>query len=119
MTIMIAEDNERTRDYIKGFLEESLENVPIFYECSNGSDAVRQYDEHRPQWILMDIMMEPGDGLSASREIMALNPDAKIIVVTNYDDSGYRKEAREIGVLGYVLKENLNEILPIMEEKGE
>ncbi len=58
--------------------------------------------------------MEPMDGLSGSRTILRAHPDAKIIILTNYDDPDYRQAAREAGTEAYVLKEHLGEIFTVL-----
>jgi DNA-binding NarL/FixJ family response regulator len=58
----------------------------------------------------MDIAMKDLDGISATRQIKAAYPDAKIIIVTGYDEAELRQAAREAGACGYVLKENLIEL---------
>lgn len=65
------------------------------------------FREERPDLVLMDIMMPDMDGLEASRRIRAEFPDARIVIVTYYDDQGLRDAALAAGVSGYVLKENL------------
>jgi DNA-binding NarL/FixJ family response regulator len=54
--------------------------------------------------------MEPMDGLDASRRITATHPEARIVMLTNYDGDLYRRTAEQAGVRGFVLKENLHEI---------
>jgi len=85
-------------------------------EAADGGEAIRLYDEVHPDWVLMDIKMEPVDGLAASRSILAAHPDAKIVILTNYDDPGYRKAAHDAGVRAYLLKENLGDITAIVLE---
>ena len=111
MTVMIVEDNPRMRDSIKALVLRHSTALSTIYECANGEQALEDYKRFHPDLVLMDIEMEPVDGLAASRSIKRLHPEARIVIVTNYDDSGYRKLAMEVGIEGYVLKENLTEIL--------
>lgn len=114
MKFLIAEDNSRMRDSIKRFLESRIPNHHTFYEAEEGGEAVLLYDRFTPDWVLMDIEMEPMDGLTASRAILACHPAAKIIVVTAFDDAGYRKAAREAGIVGFVSKDHLQDIPKIL-----
>jgi len=74
------------------------------------------YAENLPDWVLMDIQMEKMDGLTAARQIKAELADAKIVFVTNFDDTAFRESAREIGAVDYILKEDLLDILPIIRQ---
>jgi len=98
---------------IIGVLTGNLNNIDTIYECENGQQAIDLYDLHRPEWILLDIKMEPVDGLSVARIIKAKNTQAKIVFITNYDEESYREEAKKISVYAYVLKENLHELVQI------
>jgi two-component system response regulator DesR len=104
MNLLIVEDNEPMRRTIKSLLGDL---VAQFYECSDGCEALAAYAEHQPDWVLMDIEMEPVDGLTATKQIKAAYPNAKIIIVTNYDEPALRETAQAAGAFGYVLKENL------------
>jgi len=116
MIFLIAEDNRRMREYIKRFLSSRVPDHHTIYEAASGSEAIDLYERIRPDWVLMDIMMEPVDGLSAARIIMAAHPDARIIILTNYDDAAYRRAAEESQVRAFVLKEHLSEIPAILSE---
>jgi len=122
MTFLIADDNRRMRDAIKRFLLRALPNHHTFFEASDGSDAVEQYRLHLPDWVLMDIEMEPMDGFAAMRAIHAAYPDARIIIVTSFDDAQYRREASRQGARGYVMKSNMEEmktiLSPFCESRG-
>lgn len=85
-------------------------------ECSDGSEAVREFGQVRPDWVVMDIGMKEIDGISAVREICLAFPDAKVVMLTDYGDPFFRKEAREAGASGFVLKENLHEVLSIINQ---
>jgi two-component system response regulator DegU len=68
------------------------------------------YEKEAPDWVLMDVAMEPVNGLIATESITRLHPEAKIIIVTQFDDPEYREAAINAGASAYVLKENLLEI---------
>lgn len=86
------------------------------FECDDGSEASTIYAENHPDWVLMDIEMENVDGFSTAQQIKAEFADAKIVFVTNYDDAAFRESAREVGAIDYILKENLLDILPIIQQ---
>jgi DNA-binding NarL/FixJ family response regulator len=114
MTFLIAEDNIQMRQSIKRFLLKNVPNHHTFFEAADGGEAVQLYDRFSPDWVLMDIEMEPMDGLTASRTILATHPAARIIVVTSFDDAGYRKAAHEAGTLAFVSKDHLKDIPRIL-----
>ena len=111
MKIMLVDDNSEIRDIIKQLLMTS--NVE-FYECTNGTEAIDSYGKIFPDWVLMDIQMQGIDGLQAARAIKVTYPEAKILIVTNYNDSEFREEAKLVGTDGYILKENLVELRSVL-----
>lgn len=110
-TILIADDNPQMRRLIRAMVSDLAETI---YECADGAEAVLAYDDRRPDWVLMDIKMTDVDGLSATRQIRSRFPDAKIAIVTNYDDGDLRKAAIEAGASEYVVKERLLEVRRIL-----
>src|SRR5262245_51645798 len=104
MNILIVDDNASMRMMLRALIQSIAETI---YECSDGSIAAESYEKFRPDWVLMDIEMPVVDGLEATRRIMANHPDAKIVVVTNYDEKDLRTAAAEAGALGYVVKDDL------------
>ena len=111
MKLMIVEDNEPMRRLIRSFVARLAEQI---CECSDGAEAVAAYPVQRPDWVLMDVEMNPLDGLSATRQIKARFADARIIIVTQYNDTETRRAAFEAGAVDYVLKENLAALRRIM-----
>lgn len=116
MKVLLVEDSEPMRLTIKSFIEDLVER---FYECADGRDALGEFATHRPDWVLMDIKMSDVDGLAAARQLKATFPDARIVMVTSYDQQSFREEARLAGACGYVLKENLAQLVQILESDGE
>lgn len=72
--------------------------------ASDGREAVEVVIRERPDIVIMDVHMPVMDGLQASREILALWPEARIVINTGNDDQAVRTEATTIGIWGYVTK---------------
>src|SRR4029453_15300260 len=106
MSLMIVEDNEPMRRMIRSMVADLAERID---ECGDGAEAYARYADRRPDWVLMDIAMPGMDGIPATRQIMAAFPDARVLIVTNYDDAELRAAALAAGACGYVLKDNLLE----------
>jgi len=73
-------------------------------EANNGKAAVRLADQLRPDVILMDINMPELDGIQATSQIMQMEPEARIIVLTMYRQDHYVFDAIKAGARGYLLK---------------
>src|SRR5947207_2960704 len=82
MKLLIVEDNEKMRCLIKCLLSDVTEAI---YECTDGSEALNAYSEQRPDWVLMDIKMGKTDGIEATQQITAAFPDARVVIVTDYN----------------------------------
>ena len=119
MKILLVEDNVKMRSFLRKMIEREIVTVEEFYECEDGAQAVELYQKYCPDWVLMDIQLQTIDGLDATRQIFNFNPSAKVIIVTQFDDSEYREEARTIGVASYVLKDELISIPKMLKEKNE
>ena len=107
MVLLIVEDNAQMRRMIRSLVEDLAERC---YECGDGEGALAAYTEHRPDWVLMDIRMEGVDGLEATRRIRAEWPEARIMIVTDYNEPELREEARRAGACEYVVKEDLLDV---------
>ena len=107
MKVLIVDDNQKIREFIKSIIKSQIADVEIIMECENGVEAIKVYDQTIPDWVLMDIAMEPLNGFATSHGIFENHPDAKIVFVSQFDESAYREEARKLGARAYVLKDNL------------
>ena len=111
MNILIIEDNAGMRRLIRALVCDLADAV---HECADGAQALDAYQRHRPDWVLMDIKMPGLDGIAASHQITAADPEAKIVIVTDYDDERLRTAARNAGACDYVSKERLLDLRPIL-----
>lgn len=113
MTLLIADDSERIREMLKNIVSGFFSKI---FECGNGKDAIELFRQNNPDWTLMDIEMPLMDGITATKKITETNPEAKIIIVTNHDSTVLRKNAEEAGAVKYILKENSDEILDLINQ---
>lgn len=115
MKLLIVDDSAEMRRVIRSFVRDDCE----CYECDDGAQALSAYARHRPDWVLMDIKMKEMDGLAATRAIKATYPEARIVIVTNYDDADLREAAFEAGACEYVLKDDLLRIRLILTRRAQ
>ena len=101
--VMVVDDHEMVR---KGLISYLLTepDIELVAEASSGREAVRIAREKRPDVILMDLIMEDGNGIEATKEIMSFYPECKIIIITSYYDDEQVFPAIEAGALSYLLK---------------
>lgn len=92
------------RQGLKSILEME-DDFRVIGEASTGREAVRYALETRPDVILMDIQMPELDGVAATKEILAEQPDARVIILTMYRQDKYVFEAVKVGARGYMLKD--------------
>lgn len=112
MTLLLVDDNAKVREMVRKLFHNDADPI---YECDDGAQAFDSYKVHRPDWVLMDIKMKELDGVAATKAITATYPDAKIIIVTQFDDPVLRQEALAAGAIEYVLKENMHRLPDIMK----
>ena len=112
MTVLIVDDNPRFRELIRTVLAGLVDEVT---ECADGDEVVAAYRAQRPDWVLMDVQMACTGGLEATRRILAADPTARVLIVTDYDDAHWRAAAIEAGACGYVLKDNLLDVRRLLE----
>jgi CheY-like chemotaxis protein len=111
LKLLIVDDSDEMRSEIRSTIAGLADEV---WECSDGSEAMTKYAMHRPDWVLMDIVMEGIDGLETTKRLISVYPEAKIVIITSYDDDYLRQAAHAAGALDYVLKDNLLEIRRVL-----
>jgi CheY-like chemotaxis protein len=111
--ILIAEDNPAVRRMIRSLVEDI---DPQIIECEDGGRAVKMFEEHKPEWVLMDVHMRPVDGLMAMRTILERHPKARVIIVTQYADARTRETALAMGAHAFVGKADLMSVRDLIEE---
>jgi len=109
---MIVDNSDDVRRILRTVVADLADPI---YECRDGNEAVDAYVAHRPDCVLMDLSMTPMDGITATRNIVRMFPEARIVIVTQYDDARLRQAAQQAGATGYVLKDNLLDVRRFLE----
>ncbi len=114
MRVLVVDDDRLVTISLKTILEGS-DRIEVPAMGYSGRDAVRLYEELRPDVLLMDIRMEDMTGLDAAEKILENSPEAKILFLTTFSDDEYILKALHIGVKGYILKQDFEGIVPALD----
>ncbi|WP_079477819.1 response regulator transcription factor [Halobacillus salinus] len=101
--VLFADDHEMVRIGVSAYLS-AQRDIEVIAEAGDGTEAVDLALEHRPDIILMDLVMKEMDGIEATQKIVEQWPDAKIIIVTSFLDDEKVYPALEAGATSYMLK---------------
>ncbi len=110
-TIFIADDHKVFREDLKGLIADK-DGFRLVGEADNGEDAWMGIDQTKPEFVLLDINMPRGSGLDVVERMDELGLAAHIILVTAYKEESLFKRAMDLGVEGYVLKDDVVHDLP-------
>lgn len=106
--LVIADDHNRVRQAWVFILSRNPD-IEIVAECTNGEDAVNAVKVHCPDVVLMDINMEPMNGIEAAQIITRTCEKTKVIGMSVHADMAYVNKMLEVGAIGYVTKNSSSE----------
>jgi DNA-binding NarL/FixJ family response regulator len=113
MAILIADDEQQYRKWLKMLILENLPDHGQITEVEDGQDAVAEALKLKPAIVFLDIKMPKLSGIKAAEQILAEAPDTGIIMLSNFQDEVYVRQLWKIvppnGAFAYVLKNASNE----------
>jgi len=103
LQVQLIDDHEVVRKGIRRLLEDSGE-IQVICESDNGESGFQDYCRHKPDVLLLDLAMPGGDGMALLKQLLAKQPDIKVLVLSMYDDVVFPRRALALGASGYVSK---------------
>jgi two-component system, NarL family, invasion response regulator UvrY len=100
---IIVDDHDLVRTGIKHMLND-VSGIKVVGEASSGEEAIKISRELKPDVVLMDVKMPGIGGLGATRKLIRINPDVKILIVTVCDDDLFPSRLLQAGAFGYLTK---------------
>ncbi|CDQ40700.1 MULTISPECIES: response regulator [Virgibacillus] len=101
--VIVVDDHEIVRKGIIAYLQTDCE-IEVVGESSNGNDGAALIIQEKPDVVLMDLIMDNGTGIEATKQVMESHPLCKIIILTSYYDDEQVFPAIEAGAFSYLLK---------------
>jgi NarL family two-component system response regulator LiaR len=101
--VLLADDHAVVREGIRQFLEQAGD-IQVVAQASNGLDACRLIEEHRPDVAVLDIQMPEKSGIEVALWVRSQRLAVGLLILTAYDDDPYVQAVLDTGANGYVLK---------------
>ena len=116
--ILIGDDSILARKQLKDVV--SNFGISNILEASNGQEAIDMYKEHTPDMVFLDIVMPVKDGHSAIAEIMEVNPQADIVIVSSVGTQAQLRQDIQLGAKDFIQKQlNVRQIESILKTRFE
>jgi DNA-binding NarL/FixJ family response regulator len=101
--VLVVDDDDLMRVGLRGVLR-SDDALEVVGEAADGRAAIEQARRFRPDVVLMDVRMPDLDGISATREILAVSTRVRILILTTFEEDDYILGALRAGASGFLLK---------------
>jgi DNA-binding NarL/FixJ family response regulator len=101
--VLLVDDDALMRAGLAAILSSDT-GVEVVGEAADGRAAVEQVGRLQPELVLMDIRMPEVDGIAATREVVALSPDVRVVILTTFEEDDYIFGALTAGASGFLLK---------------
>lgn len=104
--VLIVDDHEIVREGLQMLLSEETE-FKVVGSAGNGAEAVALAKQHKPDVVLMDLVMPGLDGIETTRRVLSVNPSTRVLVLTTFSEDQKVRDAIQAGAIGYMLKDVL------------
>ncbi|MDF1880662.1 response regulator [Sulfurimonas sp. MAG313] len=117
LVLLYVEDEISIREEMIEILELDFNTIHV---ATNGQEGLQLYKKCTPHIVISDIQMPIMDGISMSKEILAYDKNAQIILVTAFNEKGYLNTANQLGIKAYINKPiDINELFRTITKLSE
>jgi DNA-binding NarL/FixJ family response regulator len=103
LQLLLADDHEIVRQGLRSMLE-TQRDCKVVGEAADGRQAVTMTKELNPDVVILDIGMPSLNGLEATRQILKMRPQTKVLILTMHESDSVIREVLDAGARGYILK---------------
>ncbi len=104
INILLVDDHDLVRTGLRRLLDD-VRGFKVIAEAANGEDALKLCRTHEPDIVLMDMNMPGMGGLEATKKVLRLNADCKVIVLSVLKENPYPAKVFQLGAHGYLTKD--------------
>ncbi len=116
--VLIADDHQLLREAVRQALEEA--GFDVVAEAADGEEAVRHFHEYHPDIVVMDVTMPVLDGIAATVQLMAADPDARIVMLTMHGEPALVAQAVDAGACAFLTKDaSMDEVVSAVRQTAE
>jgi DNA-binding NarL/FixJ family response regulator len=105
ISVLLVDDHRLVRAGLEQLIDADPE-MTVVGSASDGSEALELADATVPDIVLMDLSMPGMDGIEATRRLLAMHPQAQVVVLTSFTDRDRVIDALDAGAVGYLLKDS-------------
>lgn len=104
MRVLLVDDHEMVLQGLQAMLSRFADKVDVIGTATEAGEAVRAVSADHPDVVLCDVRLRQGSGLDVCTAIRKIDPQARVVFLTVYDDEQYLYQALRVGASGYLLK---------------
>lgn len=116
LKVLVVDDHAAFRASVRQMFED---DHTVVTEADSGEAALRCFATERPDWIVMDLRMPGMGGLKATEAIHQLDPQVRIVVMSQFNEPEYVEQARRMGAIEFINKEDMPRLRQMIQTGGE
>ncbi|WP_181884401.1 response regulator [Neobacillus piezotolerans] len=115
-SILVADRSIFIRSVLKKKLYRT--DYTVMAEADNGKQAVLKYRAGTPDFVMLEFLLPQLNGFETLQEIIRINPEAKVLMMSTFSNECLAREAREMGASGFILKPGFEGLVTALDGLG-
>ena len=107
VTVLVVDDNARFRDHLQNIIGKACSHVWV-YEAENTKSAIHLVQEVQLDLVFIDVVLGDENGISCARQIKALHPSTRVVLISAYPDREFHRLGLEAGAIAFLDKKDLD-----------